>query len=83
MKKICFLFLGLFLSFVLKGQELDILNEDFDDVVLGIPDGWNRDDYEMANPSYNWQYYSPGYGGEGKCVRFNSYTTAPGEWSRL
>ena len=64
-------------------QELDLLNENFDDVVLGIPDGWDNSDNTLSNTMYNWQYYAPGYKGEGKCMRFNSYTTGLGESSAL
>ena len=72
-----------FVSLFVSAQELDLLNEDFDNVTLGIPAGWDNSDNTLSNAMYNWQYYAPGYKGEGKCVRFNSYTTKLGERSAL
>ena len=66
-----------------SGQVLDVLNENFDEVALGIPYAWDNGDNTLSNPMYNWQNYAPGYGGEGKCMRFNSYTTRIGEYSAL
>lgn len=83
MKKLFVLFFILYPFIWNYSQEVDVLNEDFDDVILGIPDGWDNSDNTLSNGSYNWQYYVPGYRGEGKCLRFNSYSTILGEWSRL
>lgn len=66
-----------------SAQVRDIINEDFDSLSVAIPDGWNNADNSLSNPMYNWQYYAPGYGGEGKCLRFNSYTSRSGEVSKL
>ncbi len=70
-------------SIFVYSQELDLLNENFDNVLLSIPEGWDNSDNTLSNAMYNWQYYSPGYKGEGKCMRFNSYTTKLGERSAL
>ena len=83
MKKFYLFVIFCFVSFFVSAQELDLLNENFDDITIGIPAGWDNIDNTLSNPIYNWQYYAPGYGGDGKCVRFNSYTTKVGEYSVL
>ena len=83
MKRLSLFFGFLIVCFSLSAQVLDVLNEDFDDVSLNLPDGWDNSDNTLSNPMYNWSWYSPGYGGEGKCMRFNSYSTYQGEKSAL
>ena len=83
MKKFSSFFLSLLVCFSLSAQVLDVLNENFDAVSLNIPEGWDNSENTLSNSMYNWSWCSPGYGGEGKCMRFNSFATGDGEMSVL
>lgn len=85
MKRIA-LFISIFVTVFAQfgmAQSRDIIREDFDSLTIAIPVGWSNSDHTLSNPMYNWQYYAPGYGGDGKCLRFNSYTSRSGEISKL
>ena len=85
MKRIA-LFLSIFVTAFAQftlAQSRDIIREDFDSLTNAIPLGWSNSDHTLSNPMYNWQYYTPGYGDDGKCLRFNSYTSRSGEISKL
>ena len=58
MKRFYLIVVLAFVSLYVSAQELDLLNEDFDDVTLGIPTGWDNSDNTLTNTMYNWQYYA-------------------------
>ena len=53
MKRLSLFFGFLIVCFSLSAQVLDVLNEDFDDVSLNLPDGWDNSDNTLSNPMYN------------------------------
>lgn len=73
--------LAVMVSAAAMAQTTVLLDEDFDELASGIPEGWDNSDGTIIDPVKRWGYFATGY--EGHCVRFDSKTTLNGTTNML
>ena len=61
------------------------VEDNFDGLADGtaVPDGWDNTKGTTSTVGHRWSRFSPGFGGEGLCLRFNSYTNSNGNTNIL
>lgn len=68
------LILAFFISpFGLQAETYISENFDSESFVAGVPDGWDNSEGTTTTQTYKWNKVIPGYGGDGACLKFNSY----------